>query len=144
MARVLLDTDILSEIIKKKDPAVVARATEYLAEERRFTVSVLSVTEVVYGFHRLGREDRIVQFGALIAGHEVLAFEMTTATPAGRIYADLERRGTPVGLADVMIAAVALQHGLPVITGNTSHFAAIRDAGHSLQIGNWRKASTEL
>lgn len=63
MARVLLDTDILSEIIKKKDPAVVARATEYLAEERRFTVSVLSVMEVVYGFRDRRRfESRLQDF----------------------------------------------------------------------------------
>jgi predicted nucleic acid-binding protein len=96
---VLLDTDILSEIIKKKDATVAARATSYLSDEGRFTVSVLSVMEIVYGFHRLGREDRLEQFRTLISAHEVLPFEMTTATLAGRIYADLERQGTPVGLA---------------------------------------------
>ncbi len=68
MARVLLDTDMLSEIIKKKDVRVVARADEYLATEGRFTVSVLSV-EIVYAFHRIGREDRITEFRSLIAGH---------------------------------------------------------------------------
>ena len=35
MARVLLDTDILSEIIKKKDATVAAQATSYLADEER-------------------------------------------------------------------------------------------------------------
>lgn len=140
MARVLLDTDILSEIIKKKDAVVEARAAEYLTGEGRFTLSVLSVMEIVYGFHRLGREDRIKQFGTLIAAHEVLPFNAAAATTAGRIYADLERRGTPIGLADVMIGAVAVQHGLPIVTGNTSHFTAIRDAGHSLVIQNWRRS----
>jgi tRNA(fMet)-specific endonuclease VapC len=140
MARVLLDTDILSEIIKRKDAVVAARATEYLGAEGRFTLSVLSVMEIVYGFHRLGREDRIAQFGALIAAHEVLPFDVPTASTAGRIYAELERRGTPIGLADVMIGAVAVQHGLPIVPGNTSHFTAIRNAGHSLVIENWRGA----
>jgi tRNA(fMet)-specific endonuclease VapC len=142
MARVLLDTDILSEIIKKKDATVAARATSYLSDEGRFTVSVLSVMEIVYGFHRLGREDRLEQFRTLISAHEVLPFEMTTATLAGRIYADLERQGTPVGLADVMIAAVALHHGLPIVTGNTRHFKAVLDAGHPLEIQNWRASQT--
>ncbi|MBK7585044.1 MAG: PIN domain-containing protein [Myxococcales bacterium] len=140
MAKVLLDTDILSEIIKQRDPAVVAQATEYLAEERRFTISVLSVMEIVYGFHRLAREDRIDQFLTLISVHQVLPFEIAAATLAGRIYADLERRGTPIGLADVMIGAVGLHHGLPVVTGNTSHFTAIREAGYPLEIRNWRAA----
>jgi predicted nucleic acid-binding protein len=135
---VLLDTDILSEIIKKRDAQVVGRATAYLAEEERFTVSALSVMEIVYGFHRVQREDRIGQFRSLIADHDVLVFDATTAATAGRIYADLERRGTPVGLADVMIAAVALQHNLPIVTGNVGHFAAIQDAGHPLEIDNWR------
>lgn len=67
MARVVLDTDILSEIIKKRDATVAARATSYLSDEGRFTVSVLSVMEIVYGFHRLGREDRLEQFRTLIS-----------------------------------------------------------------------------
>jgi len=144
MARVLLDTDILSEIIKKKDPVVVARAAEYLAVEGRFTVSVLSVMEITYGFHRLGREDRIAEFSRLIAAHEVLTFEVPIATLAGRIYADLERRGTPVGLADVMIGAVGLHHSVAIVTGNTSHFTAIREAGYALEIQNWRSGATTI
>lgn len=133
MARALLDTDILSEVIKKKDARVVTRADEYLATEGRLTVSVLSVMEIVYGFHRVGREDRISQFRSLIADHEVRGLDTATAATAGRIYADLERRGTPVGLTDVMIAAVALQHDLPIVTGNVSHFEAIREAGRNVQ-----------
>jgi predicted nucleic acid-binding protein len=62
---------------------------------------------------------------------------------AGRIYADLERRGTPVGLADVMIAAGSVHHGLPVVTGNTTHFARVRDAGYGVTLENWREPTTE-
>ena len=137
MARALLDTDVLSEVIKNGDPNVAARAGEYLAAEGRFTVSVFSVMEIVYGFHWIGREDRIEQLRSLIADHEVLPFETATAATAGRIYADLERAGTPVGLADVMIAAVALHANLPLVTGNVGHFEAIMRAGHPLEIDNW-------
>lgn len=109
---------------------MAARADEYLAVQGRFTVSALSVMEIVYGFHRIGREDRIIQVRSLIAEHELLGVDGATATTAGRIYADLEQRGTPVGLTDVLIAAVALHHNLPLVTGNISHFQAIHDAGH--------------
>ncbi len=138
MARALLDTDILSEIIKNKDAQVATRARDYLAREGRFTVSVFTVMEIVHGFHRVQREDRIEQFRERIAGHEVLAFDMAAAATAGRIYADLGRRGTPVGLTDVMIAAIALQQAVPIVTGNVRHFEAIREAGHPLKIDNWR------
>jgi predicted nucleic acid-binding protein len=142
MAKVLLDTDILSEVIKKKDEHVMGRAEAYLAAEGHFTVSVLSVMEVVYGFHRIGREDRVTEFRSLIADHEVLDVDVATAATAGRIYADLEAKGTVVGLADVMIAAVALQHNLPVVTGNVQHFEAVRGAGHPLEIDNWRRTTS--
>lgn len=38
MGRVLLDTDILSEVLKKKDPRVLDRAESYFAEEGRYTL----------------------------------------------------------------------------------------------------------
>ncbi len=139
MARALLDTDILSEVIKKKDAQVEAHATAYLAAEGRFTVSAFSVMEIVYGLHRVGREDRITEFRSLIADHEILTFHSSMAATAGRIYADLERAGTPIGLTDVMIAAIALHHNLPLVTGNRSHFHAVVRAGHPLELSDWRE-----
>jgi len=141
MARVLLDTDILSEIVKAKDAVVTARAREYLASEGRFTIPVLAVMEVVYGFQRIGRDDRIDEFRALLNGHDVLVFDTDIAALAGRIYAKLERAGRTVGLTDVMIAAVAVHHGLGIATGNVRHFEAIRDAGYEFDLENWRLAS---
>jgi tRNA(fMet)-specific endonuclease VapC len=47
MSRRLLDTDILSEIIKGKNAAVAARAATYLAEQARFTTSAITVAEIV-------------------------------------------------------------------------------------------------
>jgi hypothetical protein len=41
--------------------------------------------EVVYGFHRMGREDRVTEFRSLIADHEVLDVDVATAATAGRI-----------------------------------------------------------
>ena len=53
---------------------------------------------------------------------EVLPLDLQSAVLAGRIYADLERTGQPIGRADPMIAALALQHGLTLVTGNLSHY----------------------
>ena len=58
MAKVLLDTDILSEILKGKNEAVTAKASSYFAEHGRFTTSAVTVAEIVYGLRRVGREDR--------------------------------------------------------------------------------------
>lgn len=138
MAKVLLDTDILSEILKGKNAAVAAKASAYLAQHGRLTTSAVTVAEIVYGLRRVGREDRVALFEASLAGAEVLPFDDGAARLAGRINADLERFGRVIGLPDVMIAAVAIRHGLALVTGNTTHFEQIRAAKYDLFIDNWR------
>jgi tRNA(fMet)-specific endonuclease VapC len=64
--------------------------------------------------------------------------DAVSAELAGRIYADLERLGQPIGRADPMIAAIALRHDLTLVTGNLSHYRRIQALGHNLQLDNWR------
>jgi tRNA(fMet)-specific endonuclease VapC len=138
MSSVLVDTDILFEIIKGKNQAVIAKAATYLAQQDRFTTSAISVAEIVYGLRRLGREDRVTQFEASLETAEVLPLDDAAARLAGRINADLERAGRTIGMPDVMIAAIALRNGLPIVTGNTAHFEYVRSAGYGLHLDNWR------
>jgi tRNA(fMet)-specific endonuclease VapC len=138
MNRCLLDTDILSEIIKGKDAAVAANATAYLAAFGRLTTSAISVAEIVHGLRRVGREDRLRQFELAVDLAEVLPFDDATARLAGRINGDLVRQGRTIGMPDVMIAAVALRAEIPVVTGNRAHFEHVRGAGYELTILNWR------
>lgn len=142
MGRQLLDTDILSEVIKGKHEMVAARAAAYLEAERRFTTTAVTVAEVVYGFRRLGREDRIAAFEESLPHVDVLPFDGAAARIAGRINADLQRQGRVIGMPDVMIAAIALRHGLTLVTGNVAHFEYVRSLGHDLGIDNWREPAT--
>jgi PIN domain-containing protein len=71
---------------------------------------------------------------------EVLPFDRATAELAGRIAGELERTGQPIGLADPMIAAIALTHGLELVTGNTAHFQRVQNLGYPLTLVNWRLA----
>lgn len=141
MTRTLLDTDILSEILKKRDANVVTRATTYVAEHGRLTLSAITVLEIVRGYRRVGRHAQVDAFERALADCEVLAFDDHAGRLAGRIYADLEARGRPIGMPDVMIGALAVQHELTLATRNTTHFQAITDAGYELTLENWRQAS---
>ena len=111
MSKVLLDTDILSEILKGKSAVVTAKAEKYLAQQGCFTTSAITVAEIVYGFRRVGREDRVMQFEASLETAEVLPLDDAAARLAGRINADLERVGRVIGMPDVLIAATALRNG---------------------------------
>jgi tRNA(fMet)-specific endonuclease VapC len=68
----------------------------------------------------------------------VLDFNRDAAKLAGRISGELERIGRPIGVADPMIAAIALVNGLDLVTGNTGHFQRIQELGYPLTLVNWR------
>ena len=90
------------------------------------------------GFRRVHREAEIETFERSLADCEILPFDEAAGRLAGRIYADLETRGRPIGMPDVMIAAIAVQHGVVLATGNVSHFEVVRAAGYPIGIENWR------
>lgn len=97
MSRALLDTDILSEVLKNRDDAVARAAADYLARHGEFTISVISVMEVAYGLYRAGRTKQLEAFEATLESScNVLPFDAEAALLAGRIEAQLEKMGYPV------------------------------------------------
>ncbi len=138
MNKALLDTDTLSEIGKGINPTVASNATAYRQIFGRYTTSAISVMEIVRGFQRTGNARRLENFEASIAHLEILPFGGAAAALAGQIAGDLERIGRPIGLADPMIASIALTQGLDLVTGNTAHFQRIQQLGHPLTLINWR------
>jgi tRNA(fMet)-specific endonuclease VapC len=138
MSRVILDTDMLSEVLKGRDATVAARASAYLAGHGIFVFTVVTVMEIVDGLERVGRRDKAEAFAASLVDAEVLPFDAASAERAGRIHAMLRAKGRQVDLPDVMIAAIALGERLPIVTGNMAHYHAIRDAGYPLQVETWR------
>ncbi|MEH1844771.1 MAG: PIN domain-containing protein [Nostoc sp.] len=118
----LLDTDIISEIIKRANPRIIVRANSYLNQFDKYTLSVITVMEIVEGWHKRKQEQRLQQFLTILTSQEILSFDLTEAVLAGKIYADLEITGKRIGYPDCMIAAIAISHNLTLVTGNLSHY----------------------
>ncbi len=138
MNKALLDTDIYSEILKAIDPIVTRNATAYRQTYGHLTISAITVTEIVRGFQRNQSLRRLQSFLAAVAIEEVLPFDQAAAELAGRIGGELERTGQPIGMADPMIAAIALTNNLELVTGNTAHFQRIQQLGYPLTLADWR------
>lgn len=136
--RAIIDTDIFSEMIKGIDPTVAAHAAAYRAAFGRYTISVITFMEIVRGHRRKQATGRLQAFLAAMASEQVIPFDFAAAELAGRIAGDLELTGRPIGVADPMIAAVAIARGVELVTGNTRHFERIRQLGYPLTIVNWR------
>lgn len=113
-------------------------AREYLDAHKQFTIPVITAMEIASGLRRKQAEKQLLSFEAVLAQCDVIPFDVEAALGAAAIDAALRLRGTPVGLSDIMIASIALQHRYPLVTGNTLHFETIRTAGFGLRIGNWR------
>jgi tRNA(fMet)-specific endonuclease VapC len=137
--KALLDTDMLSELFKGINSVVGRNAAAYHQAFGHLTLSAITVMEIVSGLQRVQRPGRIQKFMTDIGSEEVLPFDKATGKLAGEIAGDLERTGQSIGTADPMIAAVALQHGLELVTGNTAHFQRIQQLGYPLALANWRQ-----
>ena len=91
------------------------------------------------GFQKKQSVRRLQAFIASLPSMEVLPFADSAAILAGQVAGELERLGRPIGIADSMIAAIALDQGLELVTGNTAHFQRVQQLGYPLMLGNWRQ-----
>ena len=132
----LLDTNILSELIKKHpSPSVLSQLRSKPAHSL-FT-SCICVMELRFG--SVLRKDadifweKITQ--EIISRVNIVPVTENEALIAGNILADLRRQGEMIGLEDVLIAASALVNQYIVVTANIRHFSRIK----GLKVENWIK-----
>ena len=139
MDRTLLDTDTLSEILKGKNETVVRNAELYLVQYQEFITSAVTVAELSKGFHKKGHPDLTAQIYQLLATTVVIPLDNEAGLVAGKIFAELERAGRPIGWADPLIAGIAITNRLSLATGNARHYEQVIAAGFHLTIVDWRK-----
>lgn len=58
-----------------------------------------------------------------------------SARISGDIYADLRRKGVTIGTSDIMIAGIAIENDLTLVTNNERHYELIQ----GLAIENWKR-----
>lgn len=138
MSRVLLDTDLLSELLRRRNPKVTSHAASYVAAHERLIISSVTVFEVVRGWCHAGKPDRANEFLQWVSKYaETLPFDAQCAATAGRLGGALAMSGMQIGVADVLIAATAIEHGVPIATGNRAHYERAIPFG-LVGIENWR------
>ena len=109
-ARALLDTDILSAILRKNPPSI-ERARSYLEVHRQFTFSVITRYEILRGLLAKGAGKQLDAFDQLCGTSRILPLTDQMIVQAATVYADLHRRGELIGDADILIAATAMTQG---------------------------------
>jgi len=62
---------------------------------------------------------------AFLSPFTSLPFDDAAAAIYGPIRADLKAKGTPIGPNDLLIASIALAHGVTLVTHNVSEFSRV-------------------
>ncbi len=116
----ILDTNALSAFVDG-DPAVGG----VLSRQSRACVPVIVLGEFRYGIassrHRADYEGWL---DAHLRSFDVLAVTEETAIAYAALRAILRKNGTPIPANDAWIAALAIEHGLPVLSRD-GHFDAV-------------------
>jgi tRNA(fMet)-specific endonuclease VapC len=134
----LLDTDIFSEIRKGKNTQIITQAITYQAIFRKYSISVITVSEIIKGWRKINRDERVTEFIKDLDNLEILSLDIKSAELSGLINADLEKSGQTIGLADVLIASIAISNNLILVSNNIKHYQRIQLLGYPLIINNWK------
>ena len=136
----LLDTNILSELIKKRPNPKVLSQLRSKSSLTLFT-SCICIMELRYGsalrndfevfWERINKE--------IISRVNILPIGENEALVSGDILADLRKTGQSIGMEDVLIAASALTNQCTIVTANTRHFSRIK----ALKVENWHEQTSK-
>ena len=132
---ILLDTNICIYIINAKPPAVLARFEKYSLGD--IGLSSVVAAELAFGVAKSNSPRNREALEMFLAPLSVLPFDADAVWAYGDLRADLERRGTPIGSLDTLIAAHALSVKAILVTNNTREFAKVP----GLQLDNWALAA---
>ena len=130
--RYMLDTNICIYAIKHKPEQVFMRLQEH--DPIDICISSVTYAELVHGAEKSKAiEKNRVALALLLANIEIMNFDSLAAESYGKIRADLEKAGTPIGPLDMMIAGHAMALGYTVVTNNTKEFERVK----GLKLENW-------
>ncbi len=121
----ILDTNVISELMR---PAPAPAVLEWFLEPRELYVTAVTRSELLLGVALLPagkRRSRLTSvllemFDTHFAGR-CLSFDSAAAD----VFAELRALRAPISTEDAQIAAIALVHGLPLVTRNVKDFARI-------------------
>ena len=131
MIQYLLDTNIVIYVIKHRPIEVLETFNQHA---NRMAISSITLAELFHGAEKSSKPGHnysvIEDFASRL---EVLPYATKAAQHYGSIRSDLERRGQPIGVNDLHIAAHARSEGLVLVTNNLNEF----DRVSGLLLENW-------
>ena len=128
----MLDTNICIYAIKHDPEKVYQKLRQITSDE--VCISSIVFSELWHGTEKsMYPEKNQLALTRFLTEMKILDYGVYAAMEYGRIRADLEKKGTPIGALDTMIAAHARSLDCTLVTNNTGEFKRVEN----LKIVNW-------
>lgn len=123
MMRYLLDTNIVSDLVRNPQGRAAGRVRE--VGEAQVCTSIIVAAELRYGAAKRGSSRLTAQLEAVLGALEILPFEAPADIAYGALRANLEQAGQTIGGNDLLIAAQAIALGHTIVTDNEREFGRV-------------------
>ncbi len=119
-----LDTDLLVGILRRQEGA--EKKAGLLDQEGRQATTSVSAFELFYGASKSRMvEESVKESQKLLSRLLVLPLSLGAAEKAGSIYGALEKKGLLLDFRDAMIAGIAIENNLPLVTRNRKDYSRV-------------------
>ncbi len=112
---------------------VTSHFKSYLSEYPSVNLSILTYFEIVSGLKHRDAQQRLERFIAFVKKNTLLYLTEQSVLISGDLYAQLRKTGNPIDDIDLLIAGIALENQLVLVTNNRKHFERIPQ----LEIMDW-------
>ncbi|MPY23763.1 type II toxin-antitoxin system tRNA(fMet)-specific endonuclease VapC [Shewanella sp. YLB-07] len=131
MLKYMLDTNICIYVIKRKPLEAMEAFNLHVGQ---LCISSITLAELLHGASKSAKSEhnlRVVE--DFVSRLDVLDYGDKAAFHYGDVRADLERKGTPIGVNDLHIAGHARSEALIIVTNNKKEFVRVE----GLRVENW-------
>jgi predicted nucleic acid-binding protein len=121
-----LDTDLLVAILRGKEGAW--KKVAELDEEEKGATTSINAFELFFGADKSARKnENLKETSKLLERLTVFPLDFLSSQKAAEISARLMDKGEIIDFRDAMIAAIAIENDLTLVTRNNFHFKRITD-----------------
>ncbi len=119
--RIVVDSDILVSFLRNKKEEV--ELLKEMSRQATLATTDINAFELYYGAYKSSKQDEnLAATKGLLNSLLLLSTSEDSMEMAGKIITDLEKRGKPIEIRDLLIGSICLTNSNALLTGNRRRF----------------------